>query len=470
MSPSIDLLWFSFSKKGKKGRRVSLSAPPFSSRLSLLPSISSPNLPLSTTLRVRLCAPPDTIAIASLFPIQERGKTMYLLPTSKDSGKEISRQQSWISILLTLSSFAPRLASFLASLLPFSRVPSFQFPLLFPFVPCIRSISHPPLFPFHPFLRSPNFLYPTLHLLLPFQLPLLSLSILFFFFVAFLEFLILYASPFTSVPIATALSPPLSSTLFFFAAFAKFLILYTSPLLSIPITSAFSPSFFFLPSIRWISRSLHFTFHPRRFLFFVASVQFLPYTSHFSLLSQLPLLSLPSTFFFFQIFHHPILFPLILSSFFAFFLFSFVLLTTALCPSRRLFSSFAESPALRGNHLFFFLALILAFNPSPDLSASFTAYAADPSTRYDRVRERTGQIWISVCYPFPLPASLDKKMSRSRRERSRTKSSGFDTPIPRFEKAFDRWKMNDPQEERSRASNNPYMGRETRFKTVINPC
>lgn len=459
-----------FLEEREKGKESFSFRPPF-----LLSAISPP---------IYIVAQPSTFHHAPCAPLCASRYYRYCIPLShpgegEDDVLTTNFQRFWQrNLAATKLDFDLTYPLFLRSSSRFfSRLSSPFFSR--PFVPVSTAL-------FYCSLHSLNFSSPAFPLssfssiaefLISYASPFTSIPVTialsfhpFFFFVAFLEFLILYASPFTSVPIATALSPPLSSTLFFFAAFAKFLILYTSPLLSIPITSAFSPSFFFLPSIRWISRSLHFTFHPRRFLFFVASVQFLPYTSHFSLLSQLPLLSLPSTFFFFQIFHHPILFPLILSSFFAFFLFSFVLLTTALCPSRRLFSSFAESPALRGNHLFFFLALILAFNPSPDLSASFTAYAADPSTRYDRVRERTGQIWISVCYPFPLPASLDKKMSRSRRERSRTKSSGFDTPIPRFEKAFDRWKMNDPQEGRSRASNNPYMGREARFKTVINPC
>lgn len=187
---------------------------------------------------------------------------MYLLPTSKDSGKEISRQQSWISILLTLSSFAPRLASFLASLLPFSRVPSFQFPLLFSIVPCIRSISHPPLFSFHPFLRSPNFLYPTLHLLLPFQLPLLSLSILFF--------------------------SSLHSSNFLFSMLHLSLP-FQLPLLSLhPFPRRFSSS---LHSPNFSSSTLHLSFlfqlpvlflHP--FSFFPVFVEFLvPYTSPFIL-------------------------------------------------------------------------------------------------------------------------------------------------------------------------------------------
>lgn len=188
---------------------------------------------------------------------------MYLLPTSKDSGKEISRQQSWISILLTLSSFAPRLASFLASLLPFSRVPSFQFPLLFSIVPCIRSISHPPLFPFHPFLRSPNFLYPTLHLLLPFQLPLLSLSILFF--------------------------SSLHSSNFLFS------MLHLSLPFQLPLLSLSTPFLdaFLLRCIRQISHSLHFTspFYSNYQCFF--SILFL--SSQYSLNFSFPTLHLSSS-------------------------------------------------------------------------------------------------------------------------------------------------------------------------------
>lgn len=354
MSPSIDLLWFSCRRKGKREGEF-LFPPPLSPLAYLSSHLYRAIVAQPSTFHHAPCPVDDTIATAS-HPEEGEGH----VPTSKDSGKEISRQQSWISILLTTSLPSLPFPSSFASVLPFSRVPSFQFPLIFPFVPCSIAQFFVPCFSlfilfFHVFsssLHSPNFSYFTLHLSFPFQLPVLFLH---------------------------------------------------------------------------------------SFSLFAASVEFLPCTSFFTSVPITTALSVSSTFSFFQIFHHLLLFPLVLSSFFAFFLFSFLLLTTALPLSVYLD---AESPTLRSNHLFFFLALILAFNPSPDLSASFSAYAADPSTRCDR--ERKDEPDLDKRFLFPLPASLDKKMSGE----SVVEQRAADHPISRFEKEFfDRRKMNESSEE-----------------------
>lgn len=234
--------------------------------------------------------------------------------------------------------------------------------------------------------------------------------------------------------------------------------------------SFFSSMFSLLRCIRRISHTLRFTFpfHSNYQCFF--SILFLssPHPSnfspalHFSLLFQLPLLSLfLRRFLSFKFF--------IISSFFL---------------------SFYPLSSRSSSFPFFFLPLL-----SPSLSISTPnplRYAATtyfsfsrwflPSTRpqiylpvlqlmrlirrRDAIaRERTSQIWISVCYPFPLPASLDKKMSGE----SVVEQRAADHPISRFEKEFfDRRKMNESSEEEG--SNNRRAGREARFKTVINPC
>lgn len=342
-------------KKGKKGRRVSLSAPPFSSRLSLLPSISRHRRPT-------FHFPPRSVS--------RRRYYRYCIPSRRGGRPCTNFQRFWqrnlaatkldFDLTYYLSSFASfpfflclRSPFFSRSLVPVSTDLSFCSLLN-------RSISRSLLFPFHSFL--PCFL--------------------------------------------------------FFAAFAEFLILYASPFLSIPITSAFSPFFFSLRRIRRISPLLHF-----------------------SLLFQLPLLSLfLRRFLSFKFF--------IISSFFL---------------------SFYPLSSRSSSFPFFFLPLL-----SPSLSISTPnplRYAATtyfsfsrwflPSTRpqiylpvfqlmrlirrRDAIaRERTSQIWISVCYPFPLPASLDKKMSGE----SVVEQRAADHPISRFEKEFfDRRKMNESSEE-----------------------
>lgn len=213
--------------------------------------------------------------------------------------------------------------------------------------------------------------------------------------------------------------------------------------------SFFSSIFSLLRCIRRISHTLRFTFpfHSNYQCFF--SILFLssPHPSnfspalHFSLLFQLPLLSLfLRRFLSFKFF--------IISSFFL---------------------SFYPLSSRSSSFPLFFLPLL-----SPSLSISTPnplRYAATtyfsfsrwflPSTRpqiylpvlqlmrlirrRDAIaRERTSQIWISVCYPFPLPASLDKKMSGE----SVVEQRAADHPISRFEKEFfDRRKMNESSEE-----------------------
>lgn len=178
MSPSIDLLWFSCRRKGKREGEF-LFPPPLSPLAYLSSHLYRAIVAQPSTFHHAPCPVDDTIATAS-HPEEGEGH----VPTSKDSGKEISRQQSWISILLTTSLPSLPFPSSFASVLPFSRVPSFQFPLIFPFVPCSIAQFLVPCFSlfilfFHVFsssLHSPNFSYFTLHLSFPFQLPVLFLS------------------------------------------------------------------------------------------------------------------------------------------------------------------------------------------------------------------------------------------------------------------------------------------------------
>lgn len=110
------------------------------------------------------------------------------------------------------------------------------------------------------------------------------------------EFLISYASPFTSIPIALSFHP-----FFFFVAFLEFLILYASPFTSVPIATALSLHPF-----------------PRRFSSSLHSPNFSSSTLHLSFLFQLPVLFLhPFSFFpVFVEFLVPYTSPFILDAFF----------------------------------------------------------------------------------------------------------------------------------------------------------
>lgn len=213
--------------------------------------------------------------------------------------------------------------------------------------------------------------------------------------------------------------------------------------------SFFSSMFSLLRCIRRISHTLRFTFpfHSNYQCFF--SILFLssPHPSnfspalHFSLLFQLPLL------------------PLFLRRFLSF---KFFIISS-------FFLSFYPLSSRSSSFPFFFLPLLSSSlsisTPNPLRYAATTYFSFSrwflPSTRpqiylpvfqlmrlirrRDAIaRERTSQIWISVRYPFPLPVSLDKKMSGE----SVVEQRAADHPISRFEKEFfDRRKMNESSEE-----------------------
>lgn len=145
--------------------RVSLSAPPFSPPIYIAPS--SPNLPLSTTLRV-----PSTI-LSLLHPIQKRGKAMYQLPkilAKKSRGNKVGFRSYLLPLFLRFLSLLPLppfslflafpRSSFHWSFLLFpAQSLNFSFPAfpfsffssMFSLLRCIRRISHTLrfTFPFH---------------------------------------------------------------------------------------------------------------------------------------------------------------------------------------------------------------------------------------------------------------------------------------------------------------------------------
>ena len=232
-----------------------------------------------------------------------------------------------------------------------------------------------------------------------------------FFLAAFAEFLILYTLFFTSILIttlstlfldnissllhspnfsspifhfhSTAFSPPFSSTLFFFAAFTEFPTLYFLPsfYLLFPLSFSFfrsSCSFstlfldaFLLHYIRRISHPLHFYFHSNYYCSFstlfdnisssLHSQNFSSPALYFSLPFQLPLPSLHPFSFLLCCIRRISHFPHFIFHFYFTLSFSILFLPPSV---DALFSSpNLSSPTPRSNHLFFFPALILPFNP-----------------------------------------------------------------------------------------------------------
>lgn len=299
-------------RKERKGRRVSLFVSVRLSPIYIGPS--SPDLRLSTTKSVSLCAPPSTILSLLHPPFPSRRGTR-CVPTSKDfSQRNLAATKLDFDLTYPLHSslaLCIRLASFVVSL---------AFILLFsllPFVPVIAAFV---------------------------QFLILYAFILFlFFFAAFIEFLISYTLSFTFI-----LSPFFA---FFFpfvpAALSSFSRRFTYFSFQLPLFSlhSFLASPFILFLDAFLLRCLRPISHPPHFIFRFHFILFLPlfFFPFVPESTALPLFFLP------RIFHPP-----------------------------------------RSNQLFFFLALILPFNPfrSPDLSASFIAYAADPWTRCDRAKEQ----------------------------------------------------------------------------------
>lgn len=192
-------------RKERKGSRVSLFVSVRLSPIYIGPS--SPDLRLSTTKSVSLCAPPSTILSLLHPPFPSRRGTRRV-PTSKDfSQRNLAATKLDFDLTYPLHSslaLCIRLAPFVVSL---------AFILLFsllPFVPVIAAFV---------------------------QFLILYAFILFlFFFAAFIEFLISYTLSFTYIlspffrvflSLRSCCSP---STLFFFTAFAKFPTLYLSHL------------------------------------------------------------------------------------------------------------------------------------------------------------------------------------------------------------------------------------------------
>lgn len=340
-------------RKERKGSRVSLFVSVRLSPIYIGPS--SPDLRLSTTKSVSLCAPPSTILSLLHPPFPSRRGTRRV-PTSKDfSQRNLAATKLDFDLTYPLHSslaLCIRLASFVVSL---------AFILLFfllPFVPVIAAFV---------------------------QFLILYAFILFlFFFAAFIEFLISYTLSFTFI---------LSH---FFAFFFPFVPAALPPRFS---SSLHSPNFlhftfhiYFILFFRFLFLSLHsscsfFTLFLDVLLIFHSSYHYflstlLLYASPFILFLDAFLLrclrpiSHPPHFIF--RFHFILFLPL--------FFFPFVPESTAL----PLFFLPRIFHPPRSNQLFFFLALILPFNPfrSPDLSASFIAYAADPWTRCDRAKEQ----------------------------------------------------------------------------------
>lgn len=302
-------------RKERKGSRVSLFVSVQLSPIYIGPS--SPDLRLSTTKSVSLCAPPSTILSLLHPPFPSRRGTRRV-PTSKDfSQRNLAATKLDFDLTYPLHSslaLCIRLASFVVSL---------AFILLFfllPFVPVIAAFV---------------------------QFLILYAFILFlFFFAAFIEFLISYTLSFTFI-----LSPffrvflSLRSCCSFFTLFLDVLLIFHSSYHYFLSTLFFHASPFILFLDAFLLRCLRPISHPPHFIFRFHFILFLPlfFFPFVPESTALPLFFLP------RIFHPP-----------------------------------------RSNQLFFFLALILPFNPfrSPDLSASFIAYAADPWTRCDRAKEQ----------------------------------------------------------------------------------
>lgn len=308
-------------RKERKGSRVSLFVSVRLSPIYIGPS--SPDLRLSTTKSVSLCAPPSTILSLLHPPFPSRRGTRRV-PTSKDfSQRNLAATKLDFDLTYPLHSslaLCIRLASFVVSL---------AFILLFfllPFVPVIAAFV---------------------------QFLILYAFILFlFFFAAFIEFLISYTLSFTFI-----LSPFFAFFFPFVPAALSSLFFSTFYLFFIPVTTIFSPLF---------SSTLHLLSFSSTLSFFAAFAQFLtPHTLFFASISSS--------------FSHCFSFPSFRSP----------LLSLSLSTSTLFFLPRIFHPP-RSNQLFFFLALILPFNPfrSPDLSASFIAYAADPWTRCDRAKEQ----------------------------------------------------------------------------------
>lgn len=275
-------------RKERKGSRVSLFVSVRLSPIYIGPS--SPDLRLSTTKSVSLCAPPSTILSLLHPPFPSRRGTRRV-PTSKDfSQRNLAATKLDFDLTYPLHSslaLCIRLASFVVSL---------AFILLFfllPFVPVIA--------PFVQFLTLYAFI------------------LFLFFFAAFIEFLISYTLSFTFILspffafffpfVPAALPPRFSSSLhspnflhftfhIYFILFFRFLFLSlhsscsfffsTFYLFFIPVTTIFSPLF------------PRFTFHPfpRRFPSSLPSPNFSSPTLYFSLpfhpLSPIVFLSLRS--------------------------------------------------------------------------------------------------------------------------------------------------------------------------------
>lgn len=289
-------------RKERKGSRVSLFVSVRLSPIYIGPS--SPDLRLSTTKSVSLCAPPSTILSLLHPPFPSRRGTRRV-PTSKDfSQRNLAATKLDFDLTYPLHSslaLCIRLAPFVVSL---------AFILLFfllPFVPVIAAFV---------------------------QFLILYAFILFlFFFAAFIEFLISYTLSFTFI-----LSP-------FFAFFFPFVPVALPPRFS---SSLHSPNF------------LHFTFHIHFILFFrflflsslffsTFYLFFIPVTTIFSPLfsSTLHLSSFSSTLSFFAAFAqflipHTLFFASISSSFSHCFSFPSFHCSPSLCPPRRSFS-FPES-------------------------------------------------------------------------------------------------------------------------------
>lgn len=338
-------------RKERKGSRVSLFVSVRLSPIYIGPS--SPDLRLSTTKSVSLCAPPSTILSLLHPPFPSRRGTRRV-PTSKDfSQRNLAATKLDFDLTYPLHSslaLCIRLAPFVVSL---------AFILLFfllPFVPVIAAFV---------------------------QFLILYAFILFlFFFAAFIEFLISYTLSFTFIlspffrvflSLRSCCSP---STLFFFTAFAKFPTLYLShpfyPFLSLSFSF---PSFQLLFLFLDVLLIFHSSYHYFLSTLFLHASPFILFLDAFLLRCLRPI-SHPPHFIF--RFHFILFLPL--------FFFPFVPESTAL----PLFFLPRIFHPPRSNQLFFFLALILPFNPfrSPDLSASFIAYAVDPWTRCDRAKEQ----------------------------------------------------------------------------------
>lgn len=342
-------------RKERKGRRVSLFVSVRLSPIYIGPS--SPDLRLSTTKSVSLCAPPSTILSLLHPPFPSRRGTRRV-PTSKDfSQRNLAATKLDFDLTYPLHSslaLCIRPSLLLSSLLLlfsfFSSFPSFQLsPHSSNFL--FSTLSS---FSFSSSLHSSNFSFPTLYLLPSFY-PLFSRF-------SFPSFLLLSLHAFL-LHCIRQISYILPFTLFYSFSFAFFFFPF------IPVALSFSRRFtyfsFQLPLFSLHSFPPRFTFHPfpRRFPSSLPSPNFSSPTLYFSLpfhpLSPIVFLSLRS------------------------------LLSLSLSTSTLFFLPRIFHPP-RSNQLFFFLALILPFNPfrSPDLSASFIAYAADPWTRCDRAKEQ----------------------------------------------------------------------------------